>query len=464
MLSVTSSVVGAGLGESVALVTDGRFSGATRGLMVGHVAPEAARGGPLAVVRDGDMITIDIDARVLCVDVDDGRARRAARRLAAARAGRRLRARAFGRYRPARRLGLRGRRLRARLSGRRSAPTRPGAASLDAGVEDRSRRRRRRGQVLIRALEVGVCGTDREIYEGLFGIPPAGEEALVIGHELLGGVERDGHGFARGDLVAATVRRSCGHCTPCDGGLARRVRHRRLRRARHHAPARLRRRARRRGRGPADPDSAQPRAPRRARRADVDLRPRAPTRADDRRAPAVALRACARDRRRRHRHADDVPAPARGRRGLDGVARAGEKAAGGGARRALRRRDAGPLAELGRFDLVVEAAGSAQVIADSLGLLRRSGVACLLGIDPREQTVASTGASSGSTRSSRTVSSSAASTRTGGLARRRRRARARAQRWPGALESFVRLRVPLDRFRDAFAERHGKATLVVSDR
>jgi dihydroxy-acid dehydratase len=71
MLSVTSSVVGAGLGESVALVTDGRFSGATRGLMVGHVAPEAARGGPLAVVRDGDAITIDVDARTVSVDVDD---------------------------------------------------------------------------------------------------------------------------------------------------------------------------------------------------------------------------------------------------------------------------------------------------------------------------------------------------------------------------------------------------------
>jgi dihydroxy-acid dehydratase len=69
MLSVTSSVVGAGLGESVALVTDGRFSGATRGLMVGHVAPEAARGGPLAVVRDGDRITIDLDAGALEVDL-----------------------------------------------------------------------------------------------------------------------------------------------------------------------------------------------------------------------------------------------------------------------------------------------------------------------------------------------------------------------------------------------------------
>ena len=62
MLSVTASVVGAGLGESVALVTDGRFSGATRGLMVGHVAPEAFRGGPLAAVADGDVITIDVTA------------------------------------------------------------------------------------------------------------------------------------------------------------------------------------------------------------------------------------------------------------------------------------------------------------------------------------------------------------------------------------------------------------------
>jgi dihydroxy-acid dehydratase len=71
MLSITSSVVGAGLGESVALVTDGRFSGATRGLMVGHVAPEAARGGPLAAVQDGDVISIDVDAGTLVVELDD---------------------------------------------------------------------------------------------------------------------------------------------------------------------------------------------------------------------------------------------------------------------------------------------------------------------------------------------------------------------------------------------------------
>jgi dihydroxy-acid dehydratase len=76
MLSVTASVVGAGLGESVALVTDGRFSGATRGLMVGHVAPEAARGGPLAAVRDGDRIMIDLEARSLRLEVADDEIRR----------------------------------------------------------------------------------------------------------------------------------------------------------------------------------------------------------------------------------------------------------------------------------------------------------------------------------------------------------------------------------------------------
>jgi dihydroxy-acid dehydratase len=79
MLSVTASVIGAGIGESVVLVTDGRFSGATRGLMVGHVTPEAARGGPLAVVQDGDVIAIDVDEGTLIVELDD---RELAERLA----------------------------------------------------------------------------------------------------------------------------------------------------------------------------------------------------------------------------------------------------------------------------------------------------------------------------------------------------------------------------------------------
>jgi dihydroxy-acid dehydratase len=71
MLGVTAAIVGEGLGESVALLTDGRFSGATRGLMVGHVAPEAAVGGPIAALREGDVIEIDIEARRLAVVLSD---------------------------------------------------------------------------------------------------------------------------------------------------------------------------------------------------------------------------------------------------------------------------------------------------------------------------------------------------------------------------------------------------------
>ncbi len=79
MLSITGAIVGAGLGGTVALVTDGRFSGGTRGLMIGHVAPEAAVGGPIAAIRDGDMLIIDIDGRRLDTEVS---AEETARRMA----------------------------------------------------------------------------------------------------------------------------------------------------------------------------------------------------------------------------------------------------------------------------------------------------------------------------------------------------------------------------------------------
>jgi dihydroxy-acid dehydratase len=69
MLSVTGAIVGEGLGSSVALLTDGRFSGATHGLMAGHVSPEAALGGPIAAVRDGDIIHFDIGRRVLEIEI-----------------------------------------------------------------------------------------------------------------------------------------------------------------------------------------------------------------------------------------------------------------------------------------------------------------------------------------------------------------------------------------------------------
>ena len=71
MLGITAAIVGAGLGESVALLTDGRFSGATRGFMVGHVAPEAARGGPIAALRDGDIVVIDVEKRRIDVELSD---------------------------------------------------------------------------------------------------------------------------------------------------------------------------------------------------------------------------------------------------------------------------------------------------------------------------------------------------------------------------------------------------------
>ncbi len=72
MLAVTAAIAGAELGDSVALLTDGRFSGATRGLMIGHIAPEAAIGGPIAALRDGDMISIDVERRELSVDLAAG--------------------------------------------------------------------------------------------------------------------------------------------------------------------------------------------------------------------------------------------------------------------------------------------------------------------------------------------------------------------------------------------------------
>lgn len=80
MLGVTGAIVGAGLGEHVALITDGRFSGGTHGLMIGHVAPEAFAGGPLAALREGDLVSVDVAARRLDVELDE---REIAARLAA---------------------------------------------------------------------------------------------------------------------------------------------------------------------------------------------------------------------------------------------------------------------------------------------------------------------------------------------------------------------------------------------
>jgi dihydroxy-acid dehydratase len=80
MLTPTSAVMGAGLGKSVALITDGRFSGGSHGFIVGHVTPEAQEGGPIALIRSGEMITIDAEQNLISVDVsaEEMAARRAA--------------------------------------------------------------------------------------------------------------------------------------------------------------------------------------------------------------------------------------------------------------------------------------------------------------------------------------------------------------------------------------------------
>ena len=107
MLMVTGAIKGAGLGKDVLLLTDGRFSGGTTGLCVGHVAPEATDGGPIALVADGDPVRLDLAARTLDLLVDADELERAAGRLEAARAA--LHDRRARQVRQARRLGRAGR-------------------------------------------------------------------------------------------------------------------------------------------------------------------------------------------------------------------------------------------------------------------------------------------------------------------------------------------------------------------
>ena len=107
MLATTAALYGQGMGGKVALITDGRFSGATRGFCIGHVGPEAAIGGPIAHVRDGDIITIDADKGVLEVNLTQGRVREPREVLEAAEAA--VHVRLFVEIRPAGRAGARWR-------------------------------------------------------------------------------------------------------------------------------------------------------------------------------------------------------------------------------------------------------------------------------------------------------------------------------------------------------------------
>jgi glucose 1-dehydrogenase len=330
-------------------------------------------------------------------------------------------------------------------------------------VEDVPAVEAREGEVLVRTLEVGVCGTDREISEGLFGIPPEGESLLVLGHEALAVVERDGNGFTRGQLVTATVRRSCGHCIACaedspDSCLTGDYSERGITRLHGYArelvaedPEQLVAIPKSLGRLGvlAEPTSICERALRHAR----TIGDRQPWQLE--RALVIGAGAIGLLMTYLLRLADVEVWTA-------SLEPENELVEQTGARYASTQDS--ELSELGKFDLVIEAAGNAQLMAQTLGLLRRSGVACLLGIDPRVQTVELDGPVLGvdTILENRVLFGSVNAHRQDWLAAVDDLDRAR-KRWPEALEQFVTLRVPLDRFPQAFEHRGGKATLVLSN-
>jgi threonine dehydrogenase-like Zn-dependent dehydrogenase len=321
----------------------------------------------------------------------------------------------------------------------------------------------REGEVLVRTLEVGVCGTDREISEGLFGVAPEGEPLLVLGHEALAVVEQDGYGFTQGELVTATVRRSCGHCIACaegypDSCLSGDYSERGITRLHGYDrelvaedPKQLIAIPKSLGRLGvlAEPASICERGLRHAR----TIGGRQPWQLE--RALVIGAGAIGLLTTYLLRLADvEVWTVS-----LEPESELVEQS---GARYASTHDT--ELSELGKFDRVIEAAGNAQWRAQTLGLLRRSGVACLLGIDPRVQTVELDGRVLGvdTILENRVLFGSVNAHRQDWLAAVADLDRAR-ERWPEALEQFVTLRVPLDRFAEAFEHRGGKATLVLSD-
>jgi glucose 1-dehydrogenase len=327
------------------------------------------------------------------------------------------------------------------------------------------------GSVLLRPLEVGVCGTDREIAEGLFGIPPEGSEQLVLGHEVLARVEEDGEGFVRGDLVAATVRRSCGRCAACAEGAPDACEtglyvERGITRLDGFAAELVVEAADQLIPVPpslgrlgvlAEPASICERALRHVR-VIGGRQPWSPRRALVLGAGAIGMLATYLLRL----EGLEVWTVARG----PADSPKGELVAASGARYVcVADRTPGALAEeTGGFDVVVEAAGDAQVMLDAIGHLRRNGVACLLGIDGRAQRVSIEGRvlARDAVVENRVLFGSVNAHRVDWQAAVADLDRIR-ERWPEELEAFVGLRAPLDRFEDAFGYRGVKATLVLTD-
>jgi threonine dehydrogenase-like Zn-dependent dehydrogenase len=317
--------------------------------------------------------------------------------------------------------------------------------------------------VLLRMLEVGVCGTDREISEGEFGVAPDGGKQLVIGHESLAEVARDGHGFSKGDLVCATVRRSCGHCVACGEGapdscLTGDYSERGITRLDGFArelvleqPEHLIRIPRSLGRLAvlAEPTSICTRGIRHALTIGA-RQPWEPKRALVTGAGAVGLLSTMLLRLEGFDVWTASLEPSSAIADALGAHYVSTKTT--------------DLADLGPFDIVVEGAGNAQLMLDAVGLLGRSGVACLLGIDGREGKAHIENKVIGvdMVLENRVLFGSVNARPDDWVTGVDALDRAHRQ-FPGALEELIGLRVPLDRFEEAFAYHGGKATLVLSD-
>jgi threonine dehydrogenase-like Zn-dependent dehydrogenase len=329
---------------------------------------------------------------------------------------------------------------------------------------------RRAGALLIRTLEVGVCGTDREIAAGEFGSAPPGETELILGHEFLGVVAEGGEGFAEGDLVTATVRRSCGHCHACEEGAPDACdtgdyTERGITALPGFASELVVEDAENVVAVPpalgrlgvlSEPSSISARGIRHAR-AIGERQPWRPRRALVLGAGAIGMLATYMLRLEGHEVwtvARSAPDSEKGRLVAESGARYVSTAET-------------PLSavaeDVGGFDIAIEAAGNAELMVEAMAALRRNGVACLLGLDahPHNIELDSTLLGRDFVIQNRVVFGCVNAHRTDWTAAVAA-LEAMQERWPEAMEQLVGLRVEPDRFADAFDYRGVKATLQFS--
>jgi glucose 1-dehydrogenase len=326
---------------------------------------------------------------------------------------------------------------------------------------------RRRGALLIRTLEVGVCGTDREISAGEFGSAPPGESELILGHELLGVVVEGGEGFAEGDLVTATVRRSCGHCHACRDGAPDACdtgdyTERGITALQGFASDLV-----------VEDAEHMVAIPRTLDRLGVLAEPSSICARGIRHTRAIGGRQPWQPRRALVVGAGAIGMLATYMLRLDGyevwtVARSapdsekGRLVAASGARYVSTAET--PLSavaeDVGGFDIAIEAAGNAEMMVEAMAALRRNGVACLLGLDAHERRVEldSTLLGRDFVIENRVVFGCVNAHQTDWSAAVSA-LEAMQERWPEAMEQLVGLRVEPDRFSDAFGFRGVKATL-----